>query len=136
MTPPEDFLDLFLFKDEHLDWFREKGCELIKVDAGPGDFVIWDSRTMHYASFPEGEQIRTVFYMCYTPASFGKKEDLELKGKLFDTFRGTTHWPHCNIRQAEPLMKDGKPDPMERYEPLERAERTDQILKLAAVKSY
>ncbi|CZR57791.1 uncharacterized protein PAC_07680 [Phialocephala subalpina] len=134
--PPKDFLDLFLFKQEHLDWFRDRGCELIKVDCGPGDFVIWDSRTMHYAAFPEGEEIRTVFYICYTPRAFGEQEQMDLKARLFETYRGTTHWPHCNIRTSEPLMVDGKLDPMERLEPLEKPERTDLILKLAAVKAW
>ncbi|KUJ15036.1 phytanoyl-CoA dioxygenase [Mollisia scopiformis] len=134
--PPKDFVDLFLFKQEHLDWFRERGCELMQVDCGPGDFVIWDSRTMHYASFPEGEEIRTVFYICYTPRAFGTQEDMDLKARLFETYRGTTHWPHCNIRASERSMVDGKVDPMERDEPLEKPERTDLVLKLAAVKAW
>jgi uncharacterized protein VirK/YbjX len=33
-----------------------------------GDFVLWDSRTMHHACPPEGDQIRHVQYICMTPA--------------------------------------------------------------------
>jgi len=47
-----------------------------------------------------------------------------------------THWPHCNIREAEMLVVDGKIDPFERTEPLQKPERSDLILKLAAVKAY
>jgi hypothetical protein len=134
--PPKDHKDLFLFRKEHLDWFTDHGCELVLVDCDAGDFVIWDSRTLHYAAFPEGEEIRTVLYMCYTPRAFGTQEQMELKAKLFNNFRGTTHWPHCNIREAHKLMVDGKLDPMERDEPLEKPERTDLVLKLAGVKAW
>ena len=72
-----------LFKDEYLEWLKNKGRELIKVDAEAGDFVIWDSRTMHHASFPECDVTQTVFHICYTPTSFGKPEDLKLKGSCF-----------------------------------------------------
>lgn len=85
--PPEDPIDFFLFKPEHLDWLRERRCELMKVDCGPGDFVIWDSRTMHYASFPEGEIMRTVFYICYTPVSVGR-EDLESRRDCLSSLEG------------------------------------------------
>jgi len=135
-TPPEDFVDLFLFKDEHLDWFKSKGCELVKVNAEAGDFVIWDSRTMHYAAFPEGEEIRTVFYICYTPRAWGNEKDMALKAELFRLYEGSNHWPHCNIRRQGKAMIDGKLDPRERDEPLEKPEVNDTILKLAAVKAY
>lgn len=95
-----------------------------------------DSRTMHYACFPQGDRIRHVQYVCMTPAKFAKKEDLALKAELFNTWQGTTHWPHCNIRKQGPPERDGKPDPQNRTEPLEKPVITDRILQLAAVKAY
>ena len=35
-----------------------------------------------------------------------------VKARLFEQFRGTSHWQHCNIRGAEPpLLEDGSPGP-------------------------
>lgn len=92
--PEEDFKDLFIFTEEDVKWFEDRGCELIKTCLDPGDFVLWDSRTMHYAKHPEGDVIRSAQYICMTPAKFAKKEDLELKAQMFKTHQGTTHWPH------------------------------------------
>lgn len=91
---------------------------------------------MHYAKFPTGNQIRHVDYICMTPAKFAKPEDLKLKADVFRQWRGTTHWPHCNIRQQSKAKRDGVVDPQERDEPLEKPELTDRLLQLAAVKAY
>lgn len=94
--PPEEenFKDLFIFKEEDVKWFEKRGCEMIKVNLDPGDLVLWDSRTMHYACFPQGDIIRTVQYVCMTPRKFARQEDMDLKAELFKTWQGTTHWPH------------------------------------------
>jgi hypothetical protein len=91
---------------------------------------------MHWATFPQGERIRHVQYICMTPAKFANKEDLALKAELFKTWQGTTHWPHRNIHQARPPMRDGEIDPHNRTEPCEKPVVTDQILKLAGVMAY
>jgi len=98
--------------------------------------VIWDSRTLHYACFPQGELIRHVQYVCMTPRKFGNEEDLALKASLFKSWTGTTHWPHCNIHKQGPPMRDGKEDPLNRSEPREKPEVTERILQLAAVQAY
>ncbi|UQC89020.1 uncharacterized protein CLUP02_14548 [Colletotrichum lupini] len=93
--PPEiKFMDLFLFSEKDVAWFESKGCELFKVNMEPGDFVLWDSRTMHYARFPEGDQIRHVQYICMTPRKFATDEALAAKKYCFENWFGTTHWPH------------------------------------------
>lgn len=91
---------------------------------------------MHYAAFPQGERIRHVQYICMTPAKFAKQEDRELKAKMFDTWQGTTHWPHCNIRVQGPPMRDGEVCSQNRSEPLEKPLVTDRVLQLAGVKAY
>jgi hypothetical protein len=63
----------------------------------PGDFVLWDSRTMHYACLPEGDQIRHVQYICMTPRRFATEKALELKKYCFENYMGTTHWPHWYV---------------------------------------
>jgi len=96
--PPElKYMDLFLFSEKDVKWMESQGCEMVKIDMEPGDFVLWDSRTMHYAKFPEGEQIRHVQYVCMTPRKFATPEALELKKYCFENWMGTTHWPHWYV---------------------------------------
>ncbi|RAH59678.1 phytanoyl-CoA dioxygenase [Aspergillus piperis CBS 112811] len=136
--PPEiKYMDLFLFHQRDLKWFEDRGCELIKVNMDPGDLVLWDSRTMHYACLPEGDQIRHVQYVCMTPRRFATEKALELKKYCFENYMGTTHWPHCNIRPStDKPMRNGKVCPKDRTEPYEKPELTDTVLKLAGVKAY
>ncbi|KUL87438.1 hypothetical protein ZTR_04760 [Talaromyces verruculosus] len=136
--PPElKYQDLFLFDPKDLKWFEDRGCELVKINMEPGDFVLWDSRTIHYAELPQGDQIRHVQYICMTPRRFATEEALELKKQCFNSWMGTTHWPHCNIRpSAEKPMRNGKVCPKYRTEPFEKPELTDRLLQLAGVKGY
>ncbi|KAI5362364.1 putative phytanoyl-CoA dioxygenase [Septoria linicola] len=136
--PPEEgeMRDLFIFKEKDVQWVKDHGCEMVKTNLEPGDLALWDSRTMHYACFPEGDRIRHVQYICQTPAKFATKETLEKKAALFKRWHGTTHWPHCNIHEQGPPLRNGVEDPLNRYEPLEKPEVTKKLLQLAAVEAY
>ena len=52
--------DWFPFEQSEVAWFKEKGCELIKVCAEPGDLILWDSRTVHYNVLPESMNVRAL----------------------------------------------------------------------------
>jgi len=132
---PEDW---FPFTREEVGWFTEAGCEVVKVCAGPGDLIIWDSRTIHYNRVPQSQQTRSIIYACYAPAEFATPKDIELKRQLFQDRRGTTHWPNMNIYPGDAMepLRLGKPDPYERERPFQDVEETDQVLKLAGVKPY
>ncbi|KAK5746237.1 hypothetical protein LTR17_000972 [Elasticomyces elasticus] len=136
--PPEiKFMDLFLFNKRDVKWFEDRGCELVKINMEPGDFVLWDSRTMHYAKFPEGDQIRHAQYICMTPRKFATEEALEAKKFCFENYYGTTHWPHCNVRPStEKPMRNGEVCPAYRTEPVEKPIVTDRVLQLAGIKEY
>ncbi|GLI76566.1 hypothetical protein PoHVEF18_004839 [Penicillium ochrochloron] len=128
--------DFYPFEDKDLKWYESHGCKIVKVCAEPGDLVLWDSRQMHYAVYPETDLIRTVIYTCYTPAAWISEEDREKKKEIFQNWETTTHWPHINIHSHGKHMIDGKLDPLERAEPLEKPEITDKFEKLAALKPY
>ncbi|KIV99694.1 uncharacterized protein PV09_08627 [Verruconis gallopava] len=136
--PPElEYMDLFLFSDKDVKWFEERGCELIKINMEPGDFVLWDSRTMHYAKLPEGNQIRHAQYICMTPRKFASEQTIKLRKECFDNFYGTTHWPHINVRPSDEMpMRNGEVCPKYRKEPFEKPEVTDRMLQLVGVKEY
>lgn len=128
--------DFYPFKEHHVDWYKEQGCEIIKVCAEPGDLILWDSRSMHYAAFPESDTIRTIIYACFTPASFMLEEDRQKKIEIFKRWEATTHWPHCNLFSHGKAKIDGKVDPCERDEPIEKPELTTKLLRLAGVEKY
>jgi hypothetical protein len=52
--------DWFGFEKSEVQWFEERGCEIVKVCAGPGDVILWDSRTMHWNCVPETQNIRAI----------------------------------------------------------------------------
>lgn len=132
--------DFFPFTEENLEWYESYGCELVKVCAEPGDLILWDSRQVHWAKFADSNTVRTLIYACYTPAAWAAPEDLEIKKELFQKFKNTTHWPHCNLftHGGATITVDGEevPDPLDRAEPVENPILTDQVKKLAGVISY
>ncbi|KAI4723767.1 hypothetical protein E4T49_08503 [Aureobasidium sp. EXF-10728] len=129
--------DWFPFEKAECEWFKDRGCSIAKVCAGPGDLIVWDSRCMHYNEVPRSQNVRALIYACYTPAASATPEALEKKAQLFDERIGTTHWPHDNIfPTAEKKLRLGKPDLAERDEPFEHPEETDFVQRLAGKKSY
>ncbi|KAL2857316.1 hypothetical protein BJY01DRAFT_242388 [Aspergillus pseudoustus] len=128
--------DFYMFEPEDIAWFESKGCHQIKVNAEPGDLVLWDSRTIHHVAPIKSDVIRSVLYICMTPANLAKPEDIQYKAELFKRFEATTHWPHCNIWGHGKARVNGEIDPLERNEPLEKPVITDQILRMAGVKFY
>lgn len=121
---------------DDVKWFEDRGCKLIKIDAEPGDLIIWDSRTVHYASLPQSDNIRTIIYATYTPATLASPEDLALKADIFRRWEATTHWPHCNIFGQGKALRNGQVCPAERDEPLEKPVLTEKLQRLAGLKSY
>jgi hypothetical protein len=53
------------------------------------DLILWDSRQIHYNKVPSTQNVRAVMYICYTPASFASKEDIEKKASYFKDRYGT-----------------------------------------------
>ncbi|GME23959.1 Phytanoyl-CoA dioxygenase [Neofusicoccum parvum] len=132
--------DLYMFSEDELAWFAARGAVPLKVEAAPGDLLVWDSRTVHWGAEPgeQSTQVRTVVYASYAPAAWASEQQLAEKAKIFANWAGTTHWPHDNIvfREAKARLEDGSLDPRNRDEPRERPELTDRLLKLAGARRY
>ncbi|CZR67809.1 uncharacterized protein PAC_17708 [Phialocephala subalpina] len=109
--------DVYVFQRHELDWL-----------------------TIHYGSEPteKSDQIRTVIYATYTPARMASVEQLRIKKVVFESFGGTTHWPHEQIvaRPTQMFLPDGTRDARDRDQPREMPEMTDKLLKLAGAKPY
>lgn len=142
MTDPADWeaRDNRYFDAADMAWFTARGVRPVRVAAEPGDLILWDSRCIHWGGEPTAQSrtIRTVIYAAYAPAKLATPEALAEKRRVFEANGGTTHWPHTNIklRDLQARLPDGTPDPRHRAEPLEAAEPSDQLLKLAGVKAY
>ncbi|WVW85156.1 hypothetical protein I302_107194 [Kwoniella bestiolae CBS 10118] len=126
--------DAHWYTDEHLQWFFDRGCKWVKVEAAPGDLILWDSRTIHYGTLTEGDRPRIASYVCYKPASDLLPEMKEVRKIAAEQYISTTH---------DPLMfrmTGSKIDPHamenERLEPLEKPVLTERMQQLAGLKSY
>ncbi|EHL01873.1 Clavaminate synthase-like protein [Glarea lozoyensis ATCC 20868] len=124
------------FNAEERKWFEENGAVEVKVNCGPGDLILWDSRLVHWNVRPVSKQTRALFYVCYTPASFSSKEELAKKKQIFEARERTTHWPHRNFWKADKIQRFGKADLLHRDRPSTEPELTDKLLKLAGAKPY
>lgn len=132
--------DRYYFGEKGMSWFAERGLKPMKVEAEPGDLILWDSRTIHWGGEPtnKSDTFRTVVYASYAPASLASAETLEQKKRVFKVYGATTHWPHDNmeLRGLHAKLADGSLDPRNRSQPLEKPEWTDRLLKLAGAKPY
>ncbi|KAF6823148.1 hypothetical protein CPLU01_11583 [Colletotrichum plurivorum] len=72
------------FTDSGMRWLQQKGCQWEKVDAEPGDLILWDSRTPHYNLSPEGDVPRFCVYACYMPVADASQEDLVRKKDAYE----------------------------------------------------
>lgn len=81
------------YKPERFEFFASK-CKPVKVAVEAGDFVIWDSRTIHHARkpTPASKRIRSVVYVSMLPAAWGSDKDVENRKKAITERRSTTHW--------------------------------------------
>ncbi|PKS11392.1 hypothetical protein jhhlp_003155, partial [Lomentospora prolificans] len=121
------------FTDAGMKWLADNGCEWIKVEAGPGDLLLWDSRTAHYNVPASGTQDRMAIYTCYMPVSEASQEDLIRKKAAWEARVGTTHWPNALHSGTNVAMKDGKPYGIQRDRPLNDPVLDERTFKLTGI---
>jgi len=85
--------DGYSYSEEELAWFKARGCEWVKPVMEPGDFVLWDSRSIHYGAAPTSNNKRFAIYICYKPAAYLTEEQRQVKQEAFDRGYCTTHDP-------------------------------------------
>ncbi|CAD6569285.1 MAG: hypothetical protein TREMPRED_005173 [Tremellales sp. Tagirdzhanova-0007] len=109
LEPPQGWLkwDNFEWTEENLRWFQAKGCEWVKPEMGPGDFVLWDSRTVHYGAAPTEQKKRFAISVdvCYKPDALLSSEQREVKVEAFKRGYNTTHDP------TDFIIHDGQEEP-------------------------
>ncbi|KAI5480129.1 hypothetical protein MNV49_001789 [Pseudohyphozyma bogoriensis] len=128
------------FSIEHQQWFFERGCVWEKVCAGPGDLILWDSRTVHYNCTPKGDRDRVCTYICMAPARLMTEKDKADRKHAFANYLGSTHVPFdCHFRhkhEAKVRADTGKPCPLDTGIPQRPRKSSPTVLKLAGVEPY
>jgi len=135
-APPEGFSwrDSYKHNEEQLQWFYDKGCKWVKVEAHPGDLILWDSRTIHYGAAAKGNRARVATYVCYKPASDIQPEMMEARVKATNDFIGTSHDPLLFRMTGNKIAAKSQPD--ERDEPVNKPHLTERMQQLAGLKAY
>lgn len=94
---PEPFEEYIPVVEDNSLWHGPH--RLVQMRAG--DFVLWDSRTVHCNSpaietpvTPEDRLLRAVVYVCMTPRSYATPDVLEKRIEAYNFCKTTTHWPH------------------------------------------
>ncbi|KAM0544240.1 hypothetical protein ACHAPJ_011929 [Fusarium lateritium] len=121
------------FTGKGMEWLKEKGCEWVKINAEPGDLLVWDSRTPHYNLSPEGTSPRFCTYTCYMPVADATQEDLIRKKAAFENLQSTTHWPNAMHVGGIPILRDGKPCPYNTGKPREAPKLTNRGFQLTGI---
>lgn len=127
---------MYVFKETGLKWLQERGLEWVKVNAGPGDLVLWDSRAPHYNKSPTGDQARFAIYTCMAPVSAITQDELVAKRVLFEESRGTSHWPQSfqpHIRDYVKPVRNGKEDDLNTWKPRQFPQLNERAYKLTGI---
>ncbi|KAK9369484.1 hypothetical protein V1509DRAFT_619566 [Lipomyces kononenkoae] len=126
--------EYYVFKPEGLKWLQDHGCEWVKVDAEPGDLLLWDSRTPHYNTSPEADNARFAVYTCYMPVADATQEALRRKRAAFEDRLSTSHWPDVQYVSENKPMRDGKLDDAHvRERPLNEPRLSDRAFRLTGI---
>lgn len=132
----------YRYKPEDFEWFKKRGCEVVKVCAEAGDLILWDSRTIHWNASPTGSQTRFVTYVCYCPRDQASDAVLARKLEVFREMKGTTHWPQQNVipvdrDRADALARrpDGSVDKHATGRPFVAPKETPEVMRLVGVRA-
>ncbi|ORX35314.1 hypothetical protein BD324DRAFT_632306 [Kockovaella imperatae] len=126
--------DSYPFTEADMQWFYDRGCKWIKVEAEPGDVILWDSRCVHYGAAARGDRPRVATYVCYKPAAEITPEMKEARKIATEQLIGTSHDPLLFRMTGTKILGDAIPN--ERREPLVRPVLTERMQQLAGVKAY
>jgi ectoine hydroxylase-related dioxygenase (phytanoyl-CoA dioxygenase family) len=115
--------------------------ERVKVCCDPGDFIVWYSRTIHYAEAIDSKRNtdpmahRMCIYICMLPKKYATENDLKKKKEALNDLRTTSHWPCIKIT-LNPLNPRtyGKDSVLENFvTPTTKPVLTDRMKRMAGV---
>lgn len=132
--------DWWAHQEDAVNWFIERGCKWHKVEAGPGDVILWDSRTVHYGAHASGQQPRFATYVCYKPIRGIRPEMAALKKEAFENCWPTSHDPLefrvTSSKHRQEKNPNWRVEEGERTKPRTQPVLDERMLKLAGVVAY
>lgn len=97
--------DWYKLKDQESNFYKDKGCQPVRIVCDKGDLVLWDSRTIHCGCESikgrTEENFRSVVYLCYLPRLGTSAANLKKKQKAFNELRTTKHHPQKSLLFAK-----------------------------------
>ncbi|XP_076452055.1 uncharacterized protein LOC143287717 [Babylonia areolata] len=132
-----DFLRL---GEDHMQWFRHKGCLCYRVPVPRGGVLLWDSRLVHHNARPirgraNPDRWRFVVTVCMAPACWADKTSLRVKKRAYRELRMTSHWPSTGVRLFPPLPPEA-PRAKHPLKSLPKVATTLEAMQMAGVVSY
>jgi hypothetical protein len=130
--------------DNEIDAAHLAKYERIKVCCDPGDFLVWSSRTLHYAEAidttlnDDPAAHRMCVYVCMLPKKYATTAELKKKKEALNTLRTTSHWPciKLSLNPLQPRTYGSDKRVVEDFvAPDEYPVLTDRMKKLAGVES-
>ncbi|XP_013397845.1 uncharacterized protein LOC106164464 [Lingula anatina] len=123
--------------DAQVDWYKKKGCELIRKPVPKGGMILWDSRTVHANARPKRgrkhhDRWRYVVFVCMTPAIWASDTDIADKKRAFNELKMTGHWPSQKIKVFDELDYSG----IRVITDLPTVAKTDEVRRLAGDLGY
>jgi len=129
--------DFIVLANDHQLWHKDlpqAGLAPIKICCEPGDFVLWDSRTLHSNSpatvprpFPQSGLLsprRIVTYICMTPQSRLTPEVRVKRILCYEEGYTTTHWPE------EGSVPSSRRNTLTNYTPVPLTEEQKRLIPL------
>lgn len=98
-------------REDAVEWFKNKGCNIVRVAAPKGSMVLWDSRLVHANARPiqdrKHPRWRYCVFVCMTPAIWANDEDMLLKKSAYNDVLMTSHWASQGIRTGQKYQPSG-----------------------------
>lgn len=93
--------DWYKLTPEHVQWYKDKGCQQVTITCPQGSMVLWDSRTIHAGKGPvKGRprpKNRMVVYISMMPDTLTPRQR-QTKQKAILEGRMTTHWASERVK--------------------------------------
>ena len=124
--------DWYKLSDAEIQWYLDKGCEVVDVECDAGSQVLWDSRTVHSGKCPtHGRPVarnRYVVYTSYLPQCNMNAKRAAKKRKIVLEGRMTTHW--ADARKMFPKHPYTRGSPLITMPPYKRPRLTKRGAEL------
>ena len=130
-------LGVYYLEPDEVDFYKDVGCEILRIPVPKGGMVLWDSRLIHANARPlknrkhPGRWRYTVF-VSMTPAIWASEEDIDDHKEAYENALMTSHWSSMDIIGYDSFCPANIKCPTE----IPEVARTEEAKRLSGVISY